>query len=745
MNDVDFLNRFGFEPNVHELRIANGRDPLDESRAYVPAKYHGTTLEHYQTVWRHRGAAVLSNGGTSPTMLGHVTQPGGSAAGSAGASPSQRGPGTELKKLLTTLGITERTGCDCNAKAAQMDAWGVAGCRSHFGEIVGWMRDGAKRWGWLARLAAGAKAVRSGVALRIHWLDPFEDLVRLAIEQAERGAGFQPDSDGQVANLPHAVELTIGLATFDDAMRARWTIRALQELHPDVMPVTEFLVINNDPGGAETEILNRFAAYNAGTVRVVDCATRGTFPPKAAIFEHARGKVVLVLDSHVIVRAGGLRALLDFYRDYPTFDGLIHGPIVSDGGEVVCTHQEREFGGPGIGRWGNYLTGNNSSVANPPGEFGHRVVDVPMSGNWCWATLRSTWPRDALPQGLRGYGGDEHLDGLFHKLGRRVVIHEALVSWHDYFHRAKQHPNADKLRNDLLWLRATGEKELEAAAIANYDLPAAAKERILREIDSPTTEAVFAEIVTENKWGGTESVSGPGSSLEQTAAIREALPKVLAGLAAKSLLDLPCGDHHWMSAVDLSGVEYIGADIVGELIDRNRAAHPGRRFERLDLLADELPRADVVLVRDCLVHLPFADVLRALRAIVASGSEWLLTTTFPGRVNHDIALGEWRPLDLTAAPFGLPAPTRLINEGCTEQAGRFADKSLGLWRVADLARQISQETSAVERTLTVIFHSGTDGLRMDRTTSNFPRDQFSAAMQMLANDLIKETTAAGKH
>lgn len=47
--------------------------------------------------------------------------------------------------------------------------------------------------------------------------------------------------------------------------------------------------------------------------------------------------------------------------------------------------------------------------------------------------------------------------------------------------------------------------------------------------------------------------------------------------------------------------------------------------------------------------------------------------------------GDWRPLDFTKAPFHWPAPDELIVEGCTEGAGAFADKSLGLWNTRLLA------------------------------------------------------------
>ena len=39
---------------------------------------------------------------------------------------------------------------------------------------------------------------------------------------------------------------------------------------------------------------------------------------------------------------------------------------------------------------------------------------------------------------------------------------------------------------------------------------------------------------------------------------------------------------------------------------------------------------------------------------------------------------------MTCAPFHLPAPEGLLVEGCLEGGGAYADKALGLWRIADL-------------------------------------------------------------
>jgi hypothetical protein len=149
-------------------------------------------------------------------------------------------------------------------------------------------------------------------------------------------------------------------------------------------------------------------------------------------------------------------------------------------------------------------------------------------------------------------------------------------------------------------------------------------------------------------------------------------------------LDLACGDFNWMRLLPLD-IDYIGADIVASLVTDNQRRYGSERrwFLRLDLLAAKLPRADLVLCRDCLVHFSYRDVFRALGNIKRSGSGYLLTTTFTGRtVNNDILTGHWRALNLQRAPFDLPAPEWLLNEQCPQQ--QYRDKHLGLWPVVDL-------------------------------------------------------------
>jgi hypothetical protein len=192
----------------------------------------------------------------------------------------------------------------------------------------------------------------------------------------------------------------------------------------------------------------------------------------------------------------------------------------------------------------------------------------------------------------------------------------------------------------------------------------------------------FTGFYNNNTFEGTESKSGEGSSLEQTKQIRQELPNLFNELQIKTFVDAPCGDHHWMKEIDLSNIKYTGIDIVEQIISLNNniCKADNKTFVCLDIVNEIVPKVDLILCRDCLVHLSFEQAIKVLKNFKQSGSKYLLVTTFPGRAkNSDLKMKIWRTLNLEKEPFNLPEPIRLINEGCTEADMKFSDKSLGLW------------------------------------------------------------------
>jgi len=195
---------------------------------------------------------------------------------------------------------------------------------------------------------------------------------------------------------------------------------------------------------------------------------------------------------------------------------------------------------------------------------------------------------------------------------------------------------------------------------------------------------VFSKIYKTNYWSSEESVSGPGSTLQNTISVREGLVEIMATHRISTLLDVPCGDFNWMKEIDFSRIKYVGMDIVPELISRNNLnfKNENRSFQVVDLVTEPLPKVDLIFCRDCLVHLSYEDAKSAIANMKRSGSTFLLTTTFTKHSNRAIVTGNWRPINLERFPFSFPKPILLLSEQFQDNLN--ADKSLGLWRISDL-------------------------------------------------------------
>jgi Methyltransferase domain len=201
----------------------------------------------------------------------------------------------------------------------------------------------------------------------------------------------------------------------------------------------------------------------------------------------------------------------------------------------------------------------------------------------------------------------------------------------------------------------------------------------------------FARIHDTNLWGAEASTSGLGSEIDATAVLRAELPRLLARLGAISLLDAPCGDAGWINQAEL-GVRYLGIDIVPSLIASLRARAAAEEikgeYRLADITGDSLPRCDAILCRDALVHLSFGNIARAIANFRTSGAQWLIATTFPGwQANIDCEDGDWRALNFEQSPFNWGPPVELLNENCMEAGGGWRDKSLGVWRLAEIGNR----------------------------------------------------------
>jgi SAM-dependent methyltransferase len=172
----------------------------------------------------------------------------------------------------------------------------------------------------------------------------------------------------------------------------------------------------------------------------------------------------------------------------------------------------------------------------------------------------------------------------------------------------------------------------------------------------------FELAYTDRHWGTDKEgkgTSGFGSTLEFNKLYRVFLQDFLAAHAIRSVVDAGCGDWQFSQAIDWKGINYLGVDIVQSVVETNQRKFGAAniRFAVADIVRDELPRADLLLVKDVLQHLSNADIARFLEQLPRYRHVLIVNDVLPDSLtgeSKDIPSGGFRPFDPTQPPHSLP-------------------------------------------------------------------------------------------
>ena len=187
--------------------------------------------------------------------------------------------------------------------------------------------------------------------------------------------------------------------------------------------------------------------------------------------------------------------------------------------------------------------------------------------------------------------------------------------------------------------------------------PTTAKPIVATEAE---TRSAFEKIYRDADWGkntGGIGNSGTGSTLKATALYRQYLQDFIKANHITSVVDAGCGDWEFSQKIDWTGIDYKGYDIVPKLIEQNTA-----RFQKDNIhffvgnmIEDDLPKADLLVSKHVLQHLPNEAVKKFLAKQLKKYKHVLLTNgvdaVYLSALNSDIKPGEYRELDITRPPF----------------------------------------------------------------------------------------------
>jgi Glycosyl transferase family 2 len=230
----------------------------------------------------------------------------------------------------------------------------------------------------------------------------------LAVPRLAKAATQPTEAEGKI-------ELTIGMATYNDFDGVYFTLQALR-LYQD-LEQTELLVIDNY-GCQHTQHLVE-GWLGARYIRATDVV--GTAAPRDLVFREARGNAVLCCDCHVLFPPGVIAQLKQFYREHPACQDLLQGPMLYDDGKQIATHFDPVWRAQMWGTWGSDPRGRDS-LGEP--------FDIPMQGLGVFSCLKSAW-LGFHPQFL-GFGGEEgYIHEKFRQAGRRCLC----LPWLRWMHR----------------------------------------------------------------------------------------------------------------------------------------------------------------------------------------------------------------------------------------------------------------------------------------------------------------------
>lgn len=334
---------------------------------------------------------------------------------------------------------------------------------------------------------------------------------------------------------PPTCAMTVGYAHHKDFHGGAFTLQDIKlDTPPDVLKDMEVICVDQSPGEEESKELQKLwrghsagglwgAQYHEYTERV------GTSHSRGLIFEKAHGRIVVVMDCHVLLPAAARHRWYDRIREY--FEDPVHakdilsGPILNDNirrrdgkWSTMATHYADHWRAQMWGTWagtyqctcggwyfatwseGNLVRYEDVTMApkfhkecpacgkrlplldwsghdrrledygyKNVGADGGEPFEISGQGLGFFAMLKEHWP--GMPEGLWGFGGEElSLHSLVRANGGRAVCDPEIPWWHRFQRPGgTTYPNTCwyKARNYVVWFNRLRELTGDTA---RYDL-----------------------------------------------------------------------------------------------------------------------------------------------------------------------------------------------------------------------------------------------------------------------------------
>lgn len=172
---------------------------------------------------------------------------------------------------------------------------------------------------------------------------------------------------------------------------------------------------------------------------------------------------------------------------------------------------------------------------------------------------------------------------------------------------------------------------------------------------------VFDSIYQTGEWGkdsNNEGTSGSGSSLDNAKPYFYFLQDFLKEKNITSVVDAGCGDWQFSRFINWDNINYIGYDASKIVIEKNTKAFAKKniRFIHENFINTDMPKADLLIMKEVLQHLSNENVHSALKQLSKYKYVIIVNDVDPitfKAANLNIRDGEYRLLDVTTNPFNI--------------------------------------------------------------------------------------------
>ena len=208
--------------------------------------------------------------------------------------------------------------------------------------------------------------------------------------------------------------------------------------------------------------------------------------------------------------------------------------------------------------------------------------------------------------------------------------------------------------------------------------------------NNKTNQEIFEEIYHQNIWGKPQDsespfFSGGGShGADVVDSYVKCVKKFLTELPRKPIVvDLGCGDFNIGQNFLTLSKEYIGCDVVPSLIEFNQRKYTNKNlsFIHLDAVKDELPKGEIVIIRQVLQHLSNSQIQEVLKKVKSNFRYLILTEHLPKKENFvanvDIPAGHLiraninSGLDIEKPPFSVTVKNKKVIDEIPHSGGKI--------------------------------------------------------------------------